>query len=73
MADKVVVVSQQALKPIKLVKWKVNEGNSVSIGCVVLLYEVDEDDKHVVCKLKSTKAGTVHKLLAQEGDVVKPG
>lgn len=73
MADKVAVLVQQALKPIKVVKWKVNEGNSISIGCVFLLYEVLDDERHVICKLKSSQAGTVHKILAQEGAVVQPG
>lgn len=73
MADKTVVIPQHSLKPLKIVKWKVNEGNSISIGCVMLLYKVDGDDSKEILKLKSTKAGTVHRILAQEGDVVKFG
>lgn len=73
MADKTVVIPQHSLKPLKIVKWKVNEGNSISIGCVMLLYKVDGDDNKETLKLKSTKAGTVHRIVAQEGDVVKFG
>lgn len=73
MADKIVVVPQHSLKPIKIGKWKVNEGNSISIGCVLLLYKVDGDNSIGSSKLKSTKAGTVHRIVAQEGAVVKFG
>lgn len=73
MADKTVVISQQLLKPLKIVKWKVNESNSISIGCVILLYKFDGDDSKETLKLKSTQAGTVHRIVAQEGDVVKFG
>lgn len=73
MADKVVLVSQHLLKPIKIVKWKVNEGNSISNGCVLLLYKVDGDNSTETSKLKSTKTGTVHRIVAQEEDVVEFG
>lgn len=73
MDDKIVVVSQPLLKPLKIVKWKVSESNSISIGCVILLYNIDGEDGKETLKLKSTQAGTVHRIVVQENGVVKPG
>lgn len=73
MDDTVVVVSQPLLKPLKIVKWKVSEGNSISVGCVILLYSTNEGDNTEILKLKSTQAGIVHKIIAQEKEVIKFG
>lgn len=73
MAEKMVVISQQLTKPIKLIKWKVSPGNTISSGRVVLLYDFEEADKSEQRKLKSVHAGTVHRLIAEEDAIVKPG
>lgn len=73
MAEKTVVVSQPGSRPIRLVKWKVREGCPVSIGTLVLLYHFDGAKQGEQRKLKSTQAGTVYKLLSQEGAIVKAG
>ena len=56
-------------KTVRLSKWKVDEGNIVYDGRVLLLYE-DGEKTH---KFKSKYVGTVTKLLAKEGTMVKPG
>lgn len=66
-------ISQQQTKPIKILKWKVSEGNTLSIGRVILLYDFEGASKEEQRKLKVTQAGTVFKILAQEGAIVKPG
>lgn len=73
MAEKIVVVSQQTSKSIKIAKWKVREGYPVSIGTVVLLYDFDGEQRGEQRKLKSSQAGTVYKLLAEEGAIVRAG
>lgn len=73
MAEKTVLISQQLLKPIKILKWKVSVGNSMSIGSVILLYDFDGATTPEQRKLKSTQAGTVHELIAPEGAIIKPG
>jgi pyruvate/2-oxoglutarate dehydrogenase complex dihydrolipoamide acyltransferase (E2) component len=66
-------ISQQQTKPIKILKWKVSEGSTVSIGRVILLYDFDGASKEEQRKLKVTQAGTIHKIVAQEGAIVNPG
>ncbi|XP_044264167.1 RNA polymerase II subunit A C-terminal domain phosphatase [Tribolium madens] len=73
MAEKTMCISQQQTKPIKILKWKVSEGNTVSIGRVILLYDFDGGSKVEQRKLKVTQAGTIFKIVAQEGAIVKPG
>lgn len=73
MAEKTVLISQQSLKPIKILKWKVSDGSSLSIGRVILIYEFEKVEKKEQRKLKSTHAGTVHRLIAKEGAIVKTG
>lgn len=73
MAEKTVFITQQQNKPIKILKWKVSEGNTVSIGRVVLLYDFEGGERKEQRRLKCTKAGTIRRLLAQEGAIVKPG
>lgn len=72
MADKTIFITQPLPKSIKIQKWKVSEGSTVSIGRVILLYDF-EGAANKERKLKSTYAGTVHKIIAQEGAVVRPG
>ncbi|KAJ8929197.1 hypothetical protein NQ314_018146 [Rhamnusium bicolor] len=73
MAEKTVCISQQQSKPIKILKWKVREGVTVSIGRLLLLYDFVGAKKEEQRKLKSTQAGTVNKIIALEGDTVKRG
>ena len=63
-------VLQHSSRPIKIVKWKVTAGDSVSTGKVIFTYCVDGADKAEQRKFKSTKTGTVRRLLAQEGAIV---
>ncbi|KAJ8925838.1 hypothetical protein NQ315_009690 [Exocentrus adspersus] len=73
MAEKSVCISQSQSKPIKILKWKVREGITVPVGRLLLLYEIEELKKADVRKLKASRAGTVHKIIAKEGETVKPG
>lgn len=73
MAEKTVSISQSQSKPIKILKWKVHEGLTIPIGRLLLLYEIDGLKKGEQRKLKSTQAGTVHQIIAREGETVKPG
>ncbi|CAH1116652.1 unnamed protein product [Phaedon cochleariae] len=73
MAEKTVCISQQQTEPIKISKWKVREGITVSVGRPLLLFNILGDQKAQQRKLKSTQAGTIQKILAKEGDVVNPG
>lgn len=73
MAEKTVLISQQILKPIKILKWKIKEGSSLSIGRVLLFYDFEQAEKSEQRKLKSTQAGTVSRLIANEGAIVKSG
>lgn len=73
MAEKTVIISQQNLKPIKILKWKVREGFTVSIGSVILLYDFVKSEEKQQRKLKSSQAGTVCKLVVQEGAIIQPG
>ncbi|KAI4468785.1 rna polymerase ii ctd phosphatase [Holotrichia oblita] len=73
MAEGLVLISHQFSKPIKVLKWKVREGSVISIGCVMLLFDYDGSTEAEQRKLKSTQAGTVHRLIAQEGAIVKRG
>ncbi|XP_023218409.1 RNA polymerase II subunit A C-terminal domain phosphatase-like [Centruroides sculpturatus] len=62
---------------IFLTKWKVKPGNRLFQGTVLLLYETisdtDGSGDGKQMKLKSTIEGTVQKLIAREGEVVRPG
>lgn len=73
MAEKTVFIAQPLTKPINILKWKVSEGNTISIGRVILLYDFEDADKKEQRKLKSTHAGTVCRLIAQESAIVHPG
>ncbi|ENN78084.1 hypothetical protein HUJ04_004515 [Dendroctonus ponderosae] len=73
MADQAVRVLQQQTKPIKVEKWKVRQGNAVSLGRIVLIYDFMEKEKPEQKKLKALQAGIIHKILAVEGKVVQPG
>ncbi|XP_076268185.1 RNA polymerase II subunit A C-terminal domain phosphatase Fcp1 [Rhynchophorus ferrugineus] len=73
MADDVVRVSQQQTEAIKIKKWKVRKGITVSIGRILLIYEQTNAENPEQKKLKATRAGIIHQILAKEGDVVQPG
>ncbi|GJQ76601.1 hypothetical protein Trydic_g15464 [Trypoxylus dichotomus] len=73
MAAGLVFISHHFSKPIKVLKWKVSEGSVISIGRVMLLFDYDGSTEAEQRKLKSTQAGTVHRLIAQEGAIVKRG
>lgn len=73
MAEGLVLISHQFSKPIKVLKWKVSEGSVISIGRVMILFDFDGSTTAQQRKLKSTQAGTVHRLIAQEGAIIKRG
>lgn len=73
MAEGLVLISHQFSKAIRILKWKVSEGSVISIGRVMLLYDFDGSKEAEQRKLKSTQAGTVHRLIAQEGAIIKKG
>ncbi|XP_037522307.1 RNA polymerase II subunit A C-terminal domain phosphatase [Rhipicephalus sanguineus] len=62
---------------IKIAKWKIEAGSRISQGTGILLYHKsgaeNADAQQQLCKLKSECDGTVDTIVAQEGDVVKPG
>jgi len=61
-------------KSAKILKWKVKEGTIVSVGRVILLYDINPNNgKEEQKKLKANQVGTVRKLLAKEGEIVHPG
>ncbi|GLH06019.1 CTD nuclear envelope phosphatase 1 homolog [Gryllus bimaculatus] len=58
----------------KISKWKVKEGTFVSIGRVLLLYDINSSNgREELKKLKATQMGMVRKLLAREGETITPG
>ncbi|XP_075534342.1 RNA polymerase II subunit A C-terminal domain phosphatase-like isoform X1 [Dermacentor variabilis] len=62
--------------PIKIAKWKIQAGSRISHGTGILLYEKSGESSDAdaqLYKLKSECDGTVDTLVAQEGDVLKPG
>ncbi|XP_069672382.1 RNA polymerase II subunit A C-terminal domain phosphatase isoform X1 [Periplaneta americana] len=74
MGAKVVEIVLPTGKSAKILKWKVKEGTIVSIGRVILLYDINPNNgKEEQKKLKATQVGTVRKLLAKEGEIVHPG
>lgn len=73
MADDVVSVSQQQTEAIKIKKWKVRKGITVSVGRILFIYEQCSVENPEQKKLKATRAGIIHQILAKEGDVVQPG
>lgn len=66
-------ISQHLTKPIKILKWKVSEGNTVCIGAILFLYDFDGATTTEKRKFKVGKAGQVYQIVAQEGAIVKPG
>ncbi|XP_024082343.1 RNA polymerase II subunit A C-terminal domain phosphatase [Cimex lectularius] len=70
MPDKVTIRLATA-DTVKITKWKVEEGTIVYDGRILMLYEESGGGKQ--CKMKSKNVGTVAKLLAKEGDTVRPG
>lgn len=73
MAEKILQICNQQTKAIKIIKWKINNGVSISTGRILLLYDFLDSEVAQNRKLKSTTAGIVHKLLVKEGDVVHKG
>lgn len=73
MDNKNVSIYSQQMKPIKIIKWKVQLGITVAVGRVLLLYDFVDSQISQNKKLKSTTAGVIRKILAKEGDVVKKG
>ncbi|XP_049963662.1 RNA polymerase II subunit A C-terminal domain phosphatase [Schistocerca serialis cubense] len=61
-------------KPAKLLKWAVEEGSFVSIGRVLLFYNLNVDaEKPTEQKLKAKTVGVIRKLLVKEGEIIEPG
>lgn len=65
---------------IRINKWRVREGQNVSVAQILFLYQqLGEDDKPVkqndslVQKYKSNRAGVVKKRLRKEGEIVIKG
>lgn len=74
MGAKVDVIVLQTKKSAKIIKWKVKEGNLISVGRVILIYEFEStEEKKEQSKLKATQVGTVKKILAQENEIIHPG
>ncbi|KAG8227390.1 hypothetical protein J437_LFUL000398 [Ladona fulva] len=72
-ANNVIIVLPSQI-PAKILKWKVSEGNLLSVGRVILLYDSNfGDGNSEPKKFKASQVGTVVKLLAAEGDIIKPG
>ncbi|XP_046359942.1 RNA polymerase II subunit A C-terminal domain phosphatase-like [Haliotis rufescens] len=60
--------------PIKVTKWKVRKGTSISRGVVLALYDVlnpQSTQKNV--KLKSSDGGIVQSVEVEEGEEINPG
>lgn len=61
-------------KSARILKWTVKEGSYISMGRVILLYDLDPDSGGgEQKKLKAKTVGVVSKLLAKEGEIVEPG
>lgn len=74
MGGKLVTVTLNTTTAAKIRKWKVKQGMLVSARQVIFIYDpVSRDPGEEPLKFKCTKVGTVRKLLAKEGDIVKPG
>ncbi|XP_063238173.1 RNA polymerase II subunit A C-terminal domain phosphatase isoform X2 [Bacillus rossius redtenbacheri] len=74
MGGKAKVVVLPTSKAIKILKWKVKEGSVISVGRILLYYDINSNfNSRIQLKLKSTNVGTVRKLLAKEGELVHPG
>ncbi|KAK9892206.1 hypothetical protein WA026_019010 [Henosepilachna vigintioctopunctata] len=73
MAEGVVCISHRQNKPIKVLKWKVREGTTVSFGRIIFLYNFNEDSKNIQLKLKCKKAGTIKRILIPEGAIARYG
>lgn len=73
MNKKNVQICSQQMKPIKILKWKVQLGITVAVGRVLLLYDFVDSQMAQNNKLKSTMAGVIRKILAKEGDVINKG
>jgi hypothetical protein len=74
MGAEVVEIVLPTGKSAKILKWKVKEGTIVSVGRVILLYDINPNNgKEEQKKLKANQVGTVRKLLAKEGEIVHPG
>lgn len=72
MVDKNVVLSP-AEEKIKIIKWRVKEGHSVTNLQVILLYEECGSESKEAKKLKSNSCGVVKKCLFADGAVVEKG
>ncbi|XP_026470896.1 RNA polymerase II subunit A C-terminal domain phosphatase-like isoform X2 [Ctenocephalides felis] len=73
MADNTVMVTAGVEKSIKILKWKVKEGFTISIGQIILLYDFVNIAKSEQKRLKAIKAGKIKRLVVREGDIVDPG
>lgn len=73
MEENIVRIYNSQTKPIKIIKWKVRPSVSISIGHLLLLYDFVDAKIAQNRKLKSSTAGIIRKIVAQEGDVVNKG
>ncbi|XP_041984430.1 RNA polymerase II subunit A C-terminal domain phosphatase [Aricia agestis] len=73
MADHTVSISVPSEKPLKVEKWKIKQGASVSTGQILFLYSDSSGKDTVIKKFKAVHAGTVTSIKVKEGDIVEPG
>lgn len=73
MNNKNISIYSQQIKPIKVIKWKVQLGITVAVGRVLLLYDFADSQISQNKKLKSTAAGIIRRIFAKEGDVINKG
>lgn len=74
MGGKLFTVTLNTSARVKIREWKVKEGMFVSVHQVIFIYDpISHDSGQGPLKFKCTEVGTVHKLLAKEGDIVNPG
>lgn len=59
-------------EPVRLAKWKVNQGHRLSKGTIIFTYcHADKESKFVFNQ--TDVSGTITDLLVNEGDTVEPG
>lgn len=73
MAEEMLSISCDENNTIKVLKWKVREGSTISIGKVLFLYLNLRQNNHIQHKFKSPKAGILKQIVASEGAIVDPG
>lgn len=73
MAEEMMSILCDQNKSIKVLKWKVREGSTVSVGKVLFLYLYWKESDGIQHKFKSPKAGILKQIVTQEGAIVETG